>query len=76
MIRDNLKNEIGQLSLDELKEIAEFVASLKNRSQTIPFWQISTPKERAENFRLWVKQLPQSGGSLPDTAFDRGNIYE
>lgn len=76
MIRDTLKNEIDRLSLEELTEIAEFIASLRNRSQTVLFWQRSTPAERAENFRLWVKQLPQSGHSLPDIAFDRGSIYE
>ena len=76
MLRENLKQEIDKLSEDQLREIAEFVTSLKQRAQTIPFWQRATPAERVENFQTWVKQLPQKGRSLQDIAFDRGNIYE
>jgi hypothetical protein len=80
MLRDTLKQEIDQLSESQLRKLAEFVASIKSQAQqlakSVPFWQRATPRERAEEFRLWVAQLPETRLSLPDEAFDRGNIYE
>lgn len=76
MLREDLKQEIDKLSEVELREIAEFVVALKQRTQTTPFWQRATPAERADDFQVWVKQLPQTGISLQNIAFDRGNIYE
>jgi hypothetical protein len=80
MLRDTLKREIDQLSESQLRKLAEFVASIKSQAQqlvkSVPFWQRATPRERAEEFRLWVAQLPETRLSLPDEAFDRGNIYK
>lgn len=41
-----------------------------------PFWQTATPKERSQEFREWVAQLPHSDVSLSDDAFDRDSIYD
>jgi hypothetical protein len=80
MLRETLKQEIDQLSESQLRKLADFVASIKNQAQqlakSVPFWQRATPIERAEDFRAWVAQLPETRLSLPDEAFDRGNIYE
>jgi hypothetical protein len=40
------------------------------------FWQRATPTQRAEDFRAWVAELPETHLSLSEEAFDRGNIYE
>jgi hypothetical protein len=45
-------------------------------AQPIPYWQNTTPAERAEDFRKWVAQLSGASIMLPDEAFDRSNIYE
>lgn len=80
MLRETLKQELDRLSESQLKKIAELVNSFK--SQTEPttegdlFWQHATPLERAQNFRTWVSQLPQTCLSLPDEAFDRSTIYD
>lgn len=80
MLRETLKQEINQLSESQLREMADFLASIKAQSQqsakTDLFWQHATPTERSQNFRAWVTQLPKTGSSLPDTAFDRSSIYE
>ncbi|MEB3188767.1 MAG: hypothetical protein VKL42_00295 [Snowella sp.] len=80
ILRETLKQEIDQLNENQLGEIAEFVASMKNQTQpaakAVPFWQRATPIERAIDFRTWVAQLPKTDLSLPDDAFDRGSLYE
>ncbi len=80
MLRETLKREIDQLSESQLRKIADFVTAIKNQAhklaERIPFWQCATPVERAEDFRSWVSQLPETRLSLPDEAFDRNNIYE
>lgn len=80
MLRETLKREIDKLSDSQLRRIADFVALIKTQAQqlpnAIPFWQRATPAERAEDFRTWVSQLPETRISLPDTAFDRGNLYD
>lgn len=80
MLRDTLKQEIDKLSESQLRKIADFVTSIKAQAQqlakTVPFWQRATPKERAQDFRDWVAQLPKTSLSLTDEAFDRGSIYE
>ncbi|MEA5419137.1 hypothetical protein VB712_07835 [Spirulina sp. CCNP1310] len=79
MLRETLKKEIDQLSESQLRTIADFVALIKKQqglTQNVPFWQGATPMERAEDFRGWVAQLSQTGLSLPDQAFERGNIYD
>ena len=80
MLRDALKLEIDQLSEDQLKKLADFIALMKAQTQqftkTDPFWQRATPIERSQDFRAWVCQLPQTSPSLPDNAFDRNSIYD
>jgi phytoene dehydrogenase-like protein len=80
MLRETLKQEIDKLSDGQLRKIADFVASIKAQAQqltkTVPFWQRATPTERAEDFRLWVDQLPKTSTTLADEAFERGSIYE
>lgn len=80
MLRETLKQEIDQLNDSQLRKIADFVRLIKTQNQKLtqsaPFWQHSTPTERADDFRLWVAQLPRENTTLTDDAFDRGNIYE
>ncbi|MGB3292986.1 MAG: hypothetical protein WBB01_08375 [Phormidesmis sp.] len=80
MLRKTLKQEIDKLSDDQLRKIADFVSLIKVQAQqltkTVPFWQRATPVERAEDFRVWVTQLPETSIALTDEAFDRGGIYE
>lgn len=80
MLRDTLKQEIDKLSESQLLRIAEFIdlVKLKDKqiSTSVPFWQSATSTERAQDFRDWSKQLPKTGLSLPDKAFNRDSIYE
>ncbi|NET62189.1 MAG: hypothetical protein F6K47_40600 [Symploca sp. SIO2E6] len=80
MLRDTLKQEIEQLSESQLRKVAEFITLVKlqtqDASKNVPFWQSATPAQRVQNFRAWVEQLPKTGLSLPDEAFNRENIYE
>jgi hypothetical protein len=80
MLRETLKQEIDKLTDSQLRKVAEFMKAVKPQTQqltqVIPFWQHATPVERAEDFRRWVAQLPQTSITLADEAFDRGNIYE
>ncbi|MBR8836781.1 MAG: hypothetical protein DSM106950_22885 [Stigonema ocellatum SAG 48.90 = DSM 106950] len=80
MLRENLKKEIDNLNSEQLKKIADFIASIKFQSRqvasSVPIWQKLTPAERAKEFREWVSQLPKSGVSLPDEALSRDSIYE
>ncbi|AFY69125.1 hypothetical protein Pse7367_0825 [Thalassoporum mexicanum PCC 7367] len=73
MLRETLKHEIDQLSDSQLAKIADFINSIK--TQAIPIWQSATPIERAEDFRAWVAQLPETNIPLDDAAFDRSIIY-
>ncbi len=80
MLRERLKQEIDTLDESQLSSIAEFVASIKAQAQHLvqraPFWQRATPAERAQDFKEWVAELPKTGLSLSDEAFDRDSIYE
>lgn len=80
MLRETLKQEIDQLSEGQLRKLADVVALIKSQAQQLAksglFWQRATPNERAKEFRAWVAQLPETRLSLPDEAFDRGDIYE
>ncbi len=80
MLQETLKQEIDNLSDSQLQKIADFLNLVKAQSpQTLatePFWQQATSVERTEDFRRWVAQLPETGLSLPNEAFDRGDIYE
>lgn len=78
--RETVKKQIDLLSDNQLSKIADYISSLKtqtrNALRTMPFWQNATPKERAADFLEWVSGLNKTGLTLPDEAFDRGNIYE
>lgn len=80
MLRETLKQEIDQLTEDQLKTLVDFIDFIKKQTQrtseTRPFWQHSTTKERADDFCHWVAQLPQTNVTLADEAFDRASIYE
>lgn len=80
MLRDTLKQEIDQLTDNQLEKIAEFIVLVKYQTQNLAtteqFWKRSTPSERVQDFRAWIKQLPETGLSLPDAAFERDSIYE
>ncbi|MGB7415019.1 MAG: hypothetical protein WA902_12500 [Thermosynechococcaceae cyanobacterium] len=78
MLRENLKQELDQLTDNQLKEIAALISSIKTQqsTQARPFWQRGTPDERVQDLLAWVAQLPKIGITLSDEAFDRGNIYE
>lgn len=79
MLRETLKQEIDPLSESQLKKLADVVTLIKSQAQQLAksglFWQRATPNERAEAFRAWVAQRPKTRLSLPDEAFDRGDIY-
>jgi hypothetical protein len=80
MLKDTLKQEIDHLNEEQLQKIADFMASLKvqatKKVKTQPFWQRATPKERSQDFREWVSQLPHSNISLTNEAFERDSIYD
>lgn len=80
MLREDLKKALDKLSDEQLRKIADFIASTESQSQqvisSVPFWQRATPLERAREFREWVLQLPEGSPSLPDAAFNRDSIYE
>ncbi|HEY9749262.1 MAG TPA: hypothetical protein V6C63_11320, partial [Allocoleopsis sp.] len=61
------------ISLKQTKTVNLLQSRLDDRGA---FWQRATPAERAEDFRAWVAELPETYLSLPDEAFDRGNLYE
>lgn len=78
--RETVKKQIDLLSESQLSKIADYILSLKTQTKNVlrpaPFWQSATPKERAEDFLEWVSGLNKTGQTLPNEAFDRGNIYE
>jgi cytochrome c553 len=80
MLRETLKQEIDQLSDQQIAQIADLVTQLKQQAapQTplMPFWQQASPTDRAAHLRNWVTQLPQNGITLADAAFDRESLYE
>jgi hypothetical protein len=81
MLREKLKQELDRLKEDQLKKIADFISFIEFQSDFVtssfmPFWLISTPGQRASEFRDWVSQLPRTNVSLPDEAFSRDLIYE
>jgi hypothetical protein len=79
MLRDKVKQEIDQLSEDQLKQVESFIASIKEQSdkpqEPLKFWQTATREEWLKDFQEWTSKLPRDGVSLPDEAFDRENIY-
>lgn len=45
-------------------------------SPPLPRWQRLTPSERARDLRNWTQKLNLSAQSLPNSAFDRADIYD
>lgn len=58
--------------------VAELVAASLNRQYSLSVSPKSDaePEARAKEFREWVSQLPETGLSLSDEAFNRDSIYE
>lgn len=81
MLREELKQEIDNLSEEQLRKLSDFFALIKIQSEETPkkiyLKQQVSPQERAEEFKQWVMQLPKDGStpSLIDEAFSRENIY-
>lgn len=61
-----MENVITQIELRELK-----TGSIKHP----PLWETSTPQERANRWRQWVR-IHQEGSCLPDEALRRENMYD
>jgi hypothetical protein len=80
MLRETLKQEIDALDDRQVAQIADLVTQLKTQATpqmaALPFWQQASPADRAAHLRAWVAQLPQTGMTLPDAAFDRETIYD
>lgn len=80
MNKDYLKEEIDRLDEEQLKKVQALITHLKKHPHSpakhIPFWQQSTPQERAQDLQTWASQLPKNSPSLPDEAFDRSTIYD
>ncbi len=80
MLWEELKQEIDNLSEEQLIRLADFFALIKLQSgenqKNIDLKQQVSPKERAEEFKQWVMQLPKDSDvpSLSDKAFSRKNI--
>ena len=79
ILRENLKQEIDILNESQLSKIAEFIDFIKAQAQN---WMKATPSgeltpaQRAQDLREWAAELPRTGISLPNEAFDRESIYK
>jgi hypothetical protein len=65
--RPEVRPDIGVSVLqivDDLERLKDYVKVLESRS------------DRVANFQNWISQLPQTGITLADSAFDRETIYE
>ena len=69
-----LEQDIKDGKLEALAQ--EAIALESSPNSAIPFWQRATSAERAREFRNWSNQLPRTGVSLPNEAFNRDRIYE
>ncbi len=82
MLREKLKKEIDNLSEEQLTKLADFFAVMKLQSgenqTSIDLKKQLSGKEKAEEFKRWVMQLPKNSNnsSLTDEAFSRENIYD
>jgi len=79
MLREKVKQEIDQLSEDQVKQVESFISAIQHEAeqseQPPRFWQTATKEEWLKDFREWTQQFPETGGSLPDEAMDRESIY-
>lgn len=80
MLQEKIKREIDSLDEEQLKQVESFIASIKLQSDqsqaSLQPWHSVTPEEWAKSFQEWTSQLPRTGVSLPDEAFDRESIYD
>ena len=81
MLREKLKKELNNLSEEQLTKLADFFAVMKLQSgkneTSIDLKKQLSGKEKAEEFKQWVMQLPKNNNSsLTDEAFSRENIYD
>ena len=81
MLREKLKKEIDNLSEEQLTKLANFFAVMKLQSgenqTSIDLKKQLSSREKAEEFKQWVMQLPKNNNSsLTDEAFSRENIYD
>ena len=82
MLREKLKKEIDNLSEEQLTKLADFFAVMKLQSgenqTSIDMKKQLSRKEKAEEFKQWVMQLPKNSNNsgLTDEAFSREKIYD
>jgi hypothetical protein len=79
MLLEKIKQDLERLNEDQLKQVEGFIALIALQSHSadslVPLWKRTTPAERAKDLEEWASQFPKTGGSLPDEAYDRENIY-
>lgn len=79
MLKEKVKQEIDKLNDDQLKQVESFISAIQAQAEssekTPRFWQTATREERIKDILEWTAQLPKTGVSLPDEAFDRESIY-
>lgn len=79
MLKEKVQQEIEKLNEDQLKQVESFIAALQVQSEQSEtpkrFWETATKEEWLKSFDEWTQQFPKTGGSLPDEAYDRENIY-
>ena len=78
MLKEKLKQEIDKLSNQQLKIIADLIASREFQTGKVERVapRLQTLEERARDFRAWISQLPKNSPSLSDRGFSRDSIYE
>ena len=75
MLREDLKQEIDDLSEEQLIKLSDFLALIqlqaRENQKTIDLKQQVSYKQRAEEFKQWVMQLPKDSNtiSLSDKGF-------
>lgn len=69
MLRETIKTQIDSLNENQLSRIAAYISSLTPQAKLVmktkPFWQSATPKERSQDFLVWVSGLNKTGTSRP-----------
>ncbi|MGG6268030.1 hypothetical protein ACQ4M3_15435 [Leptolyngbya sp. AN03gr2] len=79
MLKEKVKQQIDKLNEEQLKQVESFIASIELESEktqaSLQSWDAVTPEEWVKSFQQWTAQLPKTGVSLPDEAFDRESIY-
>lgn len=80
MLRDTLKLEIDRLSEAQLNKLAELIEEIKAQPELEAASDLQEKEiaavDQLQRFREWANHSPLTGISLPDEAFDRGNIYD